>query len=362
MSGDGADAAHKDGGAATDPLTAAYQRFLRLFPPAYRDEREEEMLAVLLECAEPGRTTMSWAERLDLGRLAAVAWTRTALGPSPTARRDGAAVLAILLPLVLLFPAGRIAIGLVEAKRAHFLRYFLQSGAWDAPAWGLWTVAAALVLVGLGRWARWPAVAALAVYIGLLGHQLVERDATTFAHASGWLLAQVVTAALLWSPERAARGTALVRARWRWGIAVGVAVLSLAGFQGVFFGGLGFLGPHGYGDALRIPAGLVLVAGLVLAVAYLRTETGRVVVPTLGACAAFALASRPWSSQVSNTQWHDADFPDLHLATASLMLLAPLVAFVAVRILGELISRDEQLVPAQHPAASQGSGGPGSDS
>jgi hypothetical protein len=340
MSGDGVGAAPESESAATDPQATAYRRILRRFPPAYRAEREEEMLAVLLECAEPGRTTVSWAERLDLGRLAARAWTRTALGPSATARRDGAAVLAILLPLVLLFPAGRIAIGLVEAKRAHFLRYFLQSGAWDAPAWGLWTVVAALVLVGLARWARWPAVAALAVYVALLGRQLVERDATTFAHASGWLLAQVVAATLLWSPERASRGTALVRARWRWGIAVGVALLSLAGFQGVFFGGLGFLGPHGYGDALRIPAGLVLVAALVLAVAYLRTEAGRVVVPALAACAAFALASRPWSSQVSDTQWHAADFPDLHLATASLMLLAPLVTFVAVRLLGELVSRD----------------------
>ena len=340
MSGDAGQAAQDEASSRTAALAASYRRILRLFPPRYRAEREGEMLAVLLDCAEPGRTTTSWAERLDLGRLAAVAWVRTALGPSAEARRDGAAVLAILLPLLLLFPAGRIALAGAESRRYHVLRDYLLLAAWDWPAWLLWTGVAGLVLAGLARWARWPAVAALSVYVAVLAHQLSAHNGTSFARASGWLLAQVVAAALLWSPMRAQRGTELVRARWRWAIAAGVAVLSVAAWQGVFLAGTVYMGPRGHGDAYRLAAGAVVVAGLGAAFVWLRRPTGRVVVPGVAACAAFALAVRAWSSQLSDSDWRSSASPDLHLEGLVLVVVAPVVALLVTRILGELIRLD----------------------
>jgi hypothetical protein len=342
MSDDGEQAVHEQPSIRTAGLAASYRRILRLFPPRYRAEREEEMLAVLLDCAEPGRTTPSWADRVDLTRLGAAAWVRTALGPSPEARRDGAAVLAVLLPLLLLFPAGRIALAGAEARRYHVLRDYFLLAAWDWPAWLLWTVVAALVLVGLARWDRWPAIAAVSVYVAVLAHQLAAHNGTSFARASGWLLAQVVAAALLWSPVRAQRGTELVRARWRWAIAVGVAVLSIAAWQGVFLTGTTYLGPRGYGDAYRLAAGAVVVVGLGVGLAWLRRPAGRVVVPVVAACAAFGLAVRAWSSQLRDTDWRTSVSPDLHLGGLVLVAVAPVVAFLLVRIAGELLRRDRE--------------------
>ena len=340
-------------------LAASYRRILRLFPPRYRAEREEEMLAVLLDCAEPGRTTPSWADRADLARLAAAAWVRTALGPTAEARSDGAAVLAILLPLLLLFPAGRIALAGAEAHRYHVLHDYLLLAAWDWPAWLLWTGVAGLVLAGLARWARWPAVAALSVYVAVLAHQLSAHNGTSFARASGWLLAQVVAAALLWSPARAQRGAELVPARWRWAIAAGVAVLSIAAWQGVFLAGATFLGPRGYGDAYRLAAGAVVVVGLGAALVWLRRPAGRVVVPVVAACAAFAIAIRAWSSQLSDTAWRTAASPDLHPVGLVLVVVAPVVVFLVARILGELIQRDPPPRVSEEAAsgAAAGAGG-----
>jgi len=324
----------------TDPLEAAYRRLLRLFPPSYRVEREEEMLAVLLECADPGRATTTWADRRDLGRAALVAWTKSTLGPDAGARRDAAAVLSVVLPLLMLFPAGRIALGAIEAKRHHVLRDFLRYAAWDSPAWLIWTVVAGLVLVGLGRWARWPAIAGLALYVAFLSHQLAAHNRATFAGYTGWLLAQSVAAILLWSPTRVARGTELVRAPWRWVMAAGVALLSLAAFQGVFFAGGGFyLGPRGNAEVWRAAAGLVLLVALVVAVRSLRTGTGRVVVPAIAACVAFGVAARAWAVQVSWGGWSLDSVTDLHLLSVGGVVLAPLVVFALLRVVFEALAR-----------------------
>jgi len=333
-----------------DPLEAAYRRLLRLFPPSYRAEREEEMLAVLLDCADPGRTTTTWAERRDLGRAALVAWTTSTLGPDAGARRDAAAALSVLLPLLMLFPAGRIALGAIEAKHHHVLRDFLRYAAWDSPAWLIWTVVAVLVLVGLGRWARWPAIAGIALYVALLSHQLAAHNRATFAGYTGWLLAQGVAAFLLWSPERVARGVQLVRAPWRWVVAAGVALLSLAAFQGVFFAGGGFrLGPHGSVEVWRAAAGIVLLVALVVAVRSLRTGTGRVVVPAIAACVAFGVAARGWAVQVSWGGWSLDSVTDLHLLSVVGVVLMPLVVFVVLRVVLEAVARPRVHETARAP-------------
>jgi hypothetical protein len=141
---------------------------------------------------------------------------------------------------------------------------------------------------------------------------------------------------------RAQRGTELVRARWRWAIAVGVAVLSIAAWQGVFLAGTTYLGPRGYGDAYRLAAGAVVVVGLGVGLAWLRRPAGHVVVPVVAACAAFGLAVRAWSSQLSDTDWRTSVSPDLHLGGLVLVAVAPVVAFLLVRIAGELLRRDRE--------------------
>jgi hypothetical protein len=49
-----------------DELARRYRRRLALYPRAYRREHEEEMLAVLLECARPGQEFPRVVESLDL--------------------------------------------------------------------------------------------------------------------------------------------------------------------------------------------------------------------------------------------------------------------------------------------------------
>ena len=47
-------------------LERRYRRWLSLYPASFRAEHEEEMLAVLLEGAEPGQTRPRVGEALDL--------------------------------------------------------------------------------------------------------------------------------------------------------------------------------------------------------------------------------------------------------------------------------------------------------
>lgn len=52
----------------TAPLERHYRRLLAVYPAAYRHIYEEEIVAVLMEGAEPGRRRPSPAEAADLLR------------------------------------------------------------------------------------------------------------------------------------------------------------------------------------------------------------------------------------------------------------------------------------------------------
>jgi threonine/homoserine/homoserine lactone efflux protein len=67
-------------------LEAKYRRFTRLFPPAWRERNEEELVATLLDAAEPGQDTVTTAEALDLVGSAFVLRLRSALD-TPVASR-----------------------------------------------------------------------------------------------------------------------------------------------------------------------------------------------------------------------------------------------------------------------------------
>jgi hypothetical protein len=85
-----------------DPLERSYRRLLACYPAWYRQVHEEEMLAVLLTAAAPGKRRPGIAEAADLlwGAL------RIRCQPSRTreaepAWRDALAVLSVILPLIL---------------------------------------------------------------------------------------------------------------------------------------------------------------------------------------------------------------------------------------------------------------------
>src|SRR5207249_6013577 len=57
----------------TDPdraerLERRYRRLLRAYPSSYREQRSDELVAVLMSAAEPGRRAPTFAERVDLVR------------------------------------------------------------------------------------------------------------------------------------------------------------------------------------------------------------------------------------------------------------------------------------------------------
>ena len=53
-------------------LEGKYRRLVRLFPAGWRDRNEEELVAALLDAAEPGRDSVPLAEAADLVRAATV--------------------------------------------------------------------------------------------------------------------------------------------------------------------------------------------------------------------------------------------------------------------------------------------------
>ena len=86
-------------------LERRYRRLLRLFPAHYRRAWEEELVAVLLQAATPGQCQVRPAEAVALLWQAGKAWAHTAVSADRNANHQAAAVLAVALPLLLLFPA-----------------------------------------------------------------------------------------------------------------------------------------------------------------------------------------------------------------------------------------------------------------
>src|SRR4051812_20275258 len=90
-----------------DDLEGRYRRLVGLFPPAYRVARGEEMVSALMDGAVPGQQRPRRGEQWDLRLAAARQWTRSALLPPADAMPATVAVLAWLLPSVLLYPAAK---------------------------------------------------------------------------------------------------------------------------------------------------------------------------------------------------------------------------------------------------------------
>ncbi|GAB7193132.1 hypothetical protein NUM3379_38410 [Kineococcus sp. NUM-3379] len=95
---------------APSPLERSYRRVLRWYPPRYRREREDELVAVLLQAAAPGRHRATAAERADLLLAGSRLWGRVlaAGGRNRPGRAAGVTALGVGL-LVALLPSGPTA-------------------------------------------------------------------------------------------------------------------------------------------------------------------------------------------------------------------------------------------------------------
>ena len=306
-----------------DTLEQSYRRYTRLLPPEYRAAREDEMVSVLLQGAEPTQTKASTAEAADLLITAAKLWLPYAIGPDRASRRAAAAVLAVLLPSVFLYGAGmstRVISSLPASAVPGYLRYDRYAVAWLA-----WTVVAVLLLLHARRTARVAAILATLLYLLIMSYSLWQFGPNPFAPAVSWLLVQVVAVALLLRRGPVQRGFAIVP-RW-WQAVIGLSAFAL-GFTHYWWWAVG------QGAAARLVVAIVGICGGAL---LMRTRAGRVIVPVLGGLVAFAVATRIWAN---NIRWYNHSGVDwIQLTDVLFLVTVPLLTIVVLRLFASLLDR-----------------------
>lgn len=307
-------------------LEQSYRRMLRLFPASYRRARGRELVDVLMERADPGQRRPSPAESVALLRFSVRTWAWRAISPTPAAARDAMGLLAVVLPMLLLFPAATAlyidaGFGLGE----------LPFGA-DIPAWLLWCVTALLCLVGRPSWARWSAALGVAAYLAAEVIEYADNNFLTVANALGWLAVQVIATIALASPTWVVRGRSQVRRWWTAAIGVTAAGVGLAVSSADHF--RLSTGPTGYFSwpSLGVAAVLALVAGGVA----LRSGAGRAVLPIVVGLAAFMVAAKYLAYGLAGDLGNNVtgqSGPRGHLGVWELAVLvaAPLVVFILTR-------------------------------
>jgi len=150
---------------APDPaLERRYRRLLALYPPSWRSARLEEVLTVLLSCAEPGRTRPGWRDGADLVRHAIGERVRLAGRPVSSDDRRCGVALAGVIAFALLAALSVLELGaLVPSERAWSQYLFLTSAGGGGAA--AMTASAATLFAGafwLGR-SRRSAIVAMAI-------------------------------------------------------------------------------------------------------------------------------------------------------------------------------------------------------
>jgi hypothetical protein len=144
-------------------LEYSFRRLLNLYPAAYRENREEEMVATLMEASAPGQRRPSFRDKLDLAAGAARAHLKLTLPTVP-----GNAIRVAALPAALLL-AALLTMGIpyevISAFGGHWLTMHLADG---GPAL---LRAARIAVVVL------PALVGVAMTVALIArkHMLVRR-------------------------------------------------------------------------------------------------------------------------------------------------------------------------------------------
>jgi hypothetical protein len=88
-------------------LEDGYRRLLAWYPRSFRQEQEDEMLAVLMASAEPGQQRPRWLERVDLIKSALTLRVARALRPAPVSQgwSRALAVFGVIAPVFLVMVA-----------------------------------------------------------------------------------------------------------------------------------------------------------------------------------------------------------------------------------------------------------------
>jgi hypothetical protein len=305
-----------------EELERSYQRYTRLFPPAYRAAREDEMLAVLLDTAAPGQSRATLPEALDLIGSATRQWLPHVVGPDRASRRSAAAMLAVLLPAVFLYGAG-LSVRAVAALPATAVPGYLRADRYWL-VWLAWAVVNLLLLLRAPRWARGVAILTTVLYVALMSYSLWQRGPNPFAPAVAWLLVQILAATLLLRSFRVRRGFELVTRWWQLGVGSVAFALGLS---------------HFWWSSNRGSSAdwLLILVTLVAGVVAMRSPAGRVIVPVLGGVAAFAVVTRVWATNIrrydhSGLNW--VQLPDIFL-----LVVVPLVTLVLLRLVASTLSR-----------------------
>ena len=305
-------------------LERRYRRLLRLFPAHYRRAWEEELIAVLLQAAHPGQRQVQPPEAVALLWQASKAWTHKAVSPDSNANHRGAAILAVTLPLLLLFPAAKAgAEQLIYGSSSWWHHY-------DLIAWAIWIPAALATAFGPATIAHWIAGLATFAYALFLITPVMDGDTGTLSTSFGWLLIQFTAWRLLTSPARVRLGRRLLWRGRRAFLGAGVLVFfAVAGPSVLYL----FPGPTDLFLA-ALTVGLVVVAILGL-----RTPVGRVLVTAGSALFAGFVAGHGWWTGIGDV---DLLLPNTNNPTASSLiwlLLLPVLAWVIFRITGAAVSR-----------------------
>jgi hypothetical protein len=324
-----------DGGA----LERRYRRLLGLYPPSWRAGRLEEVLAVLLACAEPDRSWPTVRDGADLVRHALAERVRLAgRSVSSDDRRSGVARAGIvafallsalsLLQLIVLVPDPNV-------WSSYQLSTGPQTGA------GLAMLASAACVIGGGMWlARWRRVAIVAMVLADLGFLVAALQLRNGFFAVPWPLITgilglaAVSTVLVVSRAASDAGRALIGARGAVEL-VGVVVLvaELAGWRHVALGsslygpGVGNANYHTIPHAVGVVFLVAAAGALVLAPRNPVPLIAATVRSPLLLAGAIAAAAQAWV-------FGNADVA-VHLASAAIPLgvvaLLALASALAVR-------------------------------
>jgi hypothetical protein len=198
-------------------LERRYRLLLRAYPPAWRREREQEILGVLMAGAPAGRRRPTAGEAADL--LLRGMQARLKRGAS-TWRADwgqGARVAGVVLAVMLGAVAVRMLVpmlGLVLAspnassagERLTDVLYGSRLWWADAAAWSGWLLTAIVVACGWARLAGPLAVASAIAQLGVLGALGVVAATGSLDEVTanlGWAVAGAFAAAALARPGQA---------------------------------------------------------------------------------------------------------------------------------------------------------------
>jgi len=305
-------------------LERRYRRLLRLFPAHYRRAWEEELIAVLLQAAHPGQRQVQPAEAVALLWQASKAWTNTAVSADRSANHQGAAILTVTLPLLLLFPAAKAgAEQLIYGSSSWWHHY-------DLIAWAIWIPAALAAAFGPAKIAHWIAGLATLAYVLFLITPVIHDDTGTVSTSFGWLLIQFTAWRLLTSPARVRLGRRLIWRGRRAFLGAGMLVFfAVAGPSVLTF----FPGPTRlFLAALTI----ALIAGAILS---LRTPVGRVLVTAGSALFAGFVAGHGWWTGIGDIGLllPNTNYPPI--SSLIWLVLLPVLAWLIFRITGAAFSR-----------------------